>query len=192
MSAVTITLGGKTAAQLGFIFLWRDTELPGAPQTRDKTMVVGGRHGVLDFGADMEPLPFVLDLLIDDGRDFREAARDLNKFIKDGWGRPKVLTLVFSNEPDKTYYVRYHGVLGIDRTSYQRITLPLIATEPFAFGSEVEDDQTITTSPANLNYSVVSGINVPILIILDNEGANTITGFSFKTFEEIFDVVPTP
>ncbi|GAG47537.1 unnamed protein product, partial [marine sediment metagenome] len=46
------TLGGVTDTTLG-IQLLADYDDPAAPDTRDRTMEIPGRHGVWDFGAVM-------------------------------------------------------------------------------------------------------------------------------------------
>lgn len=89
--------------------------------------------------------------------------------------------------------VRYSGSHDLDTeaaTARRWFMLPLIAPDPHAFGEEVEVEYLIEDSPVSPWYEVESGLNVPITIILDNEGLNTLHGFSFKTFEEIFDWTP--
>jgi phage-related protein len=184
------TLGGKTAAELGVELITSDTALKGNAPTRDYFMPTPGRHGIYDYGADLGPLPIVLDCLVVTPTLWKTVIRELNTHLHDGWGHPRVLPLVFDEEPTKTYYVRYSGSSDLGkfmRPNFQRFTLPLIATEPYAFGDEALVEYTVTASPSDLWYVVESGLNVPLTIILDNEGANTINGFSFKTFDEIFD-----
>jgi len=187
---MSFTLGGKTAAELN-IQLLEDTQIPMLPDTVDRTVAIGGRHGLHDFGADMGPRLIELDCVFtgtDDDEELQEEVRKLAAHLVDNWGRPKTLELIFDRETDKTWFVRYAGSLPIKRIIYHAkgfFTLPLIAYEPFAFGAEVEVAYDITLSPEDLWYVVTSGLNVPLTIILDNEGGNTIAGFSFKTFNEL-------
>ncbi len=189
---MSFTLGGKTAAELN-IQLLEDTQIPMLPDTVDRTAAIGGRHGRHDFGADMGPRLIELECVFtgtDTDEDLQAAVRNLASFLVDNWGKPKTLELIFDRETDKSWFVRYAGNLPIKRIMYHAkgfFTLPLIAYEPFAFGEEVEVEYDIISSPEDFWYMVESGLNIPITIILDNEGANTIAGFSFKTFEEIFN-----
>ena len=188
-----ITLGGKTDAELGFTVMSPNTLRPNLPDTRDYTTVISGRHGAYDFGADLGPRAFLLNCWFNedlDDEDIETAVIALNAHLLDNWGKPKTLELIFDWQPTRHYDVRYSGKLAIDTSeamARRKFTLPLIAFDPHAFGEEEEVEYLIEDSPVSLWYTVASGLNVPITIILDNEGLNTIEGFSFKTFDDIFD-----
>lgn len=188
------TLGGKTAAELGLELLEQNTILPGTAPTRDRTVVISGRHGEHDFGAVLGPVEFHLDCLtLEIVPDFRATIRSLNDFLFDNQGKPKTLALEFSNEAGRVYFVRYRGKLEIDKSSgpvYRRVMIPLWSKNPFAFGDVEEVEVQITTSPIMIPIDVDSGINVPLTLIFDNEGATTLNGFSFKTYDEIQDWRP--
>lgn len=185
------TLGGKTAAELGLELMDNNTELPGTPGTRDRTVTISGKHGDHDFGATLEPIPFVLDCLtIESATDIREVIRGINAHILDDWGRPKTLTLIFDNEPDKLYYVRYSGKIDIDKSTgpiYHRLTLRFTAFDPHAYGAELAIEEIITTASKTITKDVETGVNAPLTMIFDNTGAKTIPGFSFKTFTTLVD-----
>ena len=191
-----ITLGGKTDTELGFRVLGLDTVIPNLPETRDYLTTIAGRHGSYDFGADLSARGFLLNCYFEEELDHAQiqaAVLALNAHLLDNWGKPKTMELVFDWDDDKHYNVRYSGGVGVDTAqalARRKFTLPLIAFEPFAFSDEVEVEYDITDSPVSLWYTVESGLNVPITIILDNEGLNTLHGFSFKTFEDIFDWTP--
>lgn len=191
-----ITLGGKTDTELGIVVLSSQTLIPNLPDTRDYTTVIAGRHGAYDFGADLGPRLFMFSCWLNedlDDEDIQTALTALNAHLLDNWGKPKTLELIFDYQTDRHYNVRYSGAQAIDTgrgMARRKFTLPLIAFEPFAFSDEVEVEYDITDSPVSPWYTVVSGLNVPITIILDNEGLNTLHGFSFKTFEDIFDWTP--
>jgi len=188
-----ITLGGKTETELGFKILSSNTLTPGLPDTRDYTIAIAGRHGAYDFGADLQPKGFLFNCWFPLGLDsaaIEAAILALNAHLLDNWGKPLTLELVFDWQTDKHYNVRYSGGQGIDTgqaMARRKFTLPLIAFDPHAFGEEIEVEYLLEDSPVSPWYEVVSGLNVPITIILDNEGLNTLNGFSFKTFEEILD-----
>jgi phage-related protein len=187
------TLGGKTNSQLGFEVLKYETKQPGLPDTRDRLMYLGGRHGAYDFGADLRPQVFFFHsyfITAVTPAEIQTALRALSVHLLDAWGRPKRLSLVFDAEPDKTYFVRYSGSFAIDDTASmnrRRFTLPLLAPEPYAYGSAESEVDTLTVSPDENTYEIISQLNVPLTIIMDNIGANTVSGFSFKTYDIIFD-----
>lgn len=188
-----ITLGGLTNDELGFKVLKVDTMQPALPATRDYLTEISGRHGSYDFGADLSARVYLLSCYFPAAvtpAEIQAAIRVLNAHLLDAWGKPETMTLYFDAEPDKYYNVRYSGSQTIDTSAAmarRQFTLPLVAFDPHAYAAEVEDEDDITTSPQALNYTVVSGLNVPLTIILDNEGAGTIAGFTFKTYDEIFD-----
>lgn len=179
--------------EMGFKVLKSDTLIPNLPDTRDYTAVIAGRHGAYDFGSDLAPRGFLLNCWISEDIDhtaIEAAILALNAHLLDSWGRPRTLELVFDWQTDKHYDVRYSGGQGIDTgqaMARRKFTLPLIAFDPHAFGEEIEVEYLLEDSPVSPWYDVVSGLNVPITIILDNEGLNTLSGFSFKTFDDIFD-----
>ena len=191
-----ITLGGKTNTELGFEIRSEGTLIAALPATRDYRCDIAGRHGSYDFGADLQPKLFLFNCWLSetlDLEDIDDAITTLNAHLLDNWGKPKTLELIFDYQTDRHYNVRYSGAQAIDTgrgMARRKFTLPLIAFEPFAFSDEVEVEYDITDSPVSPWYTVVSGLNVPITIILDNEGLNTLHGFSFKTFEDIFDWTP--
>lgn len=192
---MSFTLGGKTAEQLK-IMLLEDTQIPVLPETRDMTQVIPGRNGVYDFGADLGPRYIDLDCgfideVLDSDDKLQVAVMDLAEHLVDAWGKPRELELVFDRLPDKTFFVRYAGNLPIERTLYHAkgfFTLPLTAFDPYAYGDEVDDGRTITDGLASEVYEVDTAVNVPVTLIIENEGTNILHGFSFKTFDEIFDV----
>lgn len=189
-----VVSGYLTEAQLGFTVLYYDTLKPMLPPTRDKLSVIGGKHGAWDYGAEMQPMGFVFYCYFHDDvthTEIQAAIRTLNAYLLDGYGRPVTHELIFDTEPDKRYYVRYSGEAGVDTGNMQRrkFSLPLVAFDPVAYGEEVNHDDNVTLSPTTLNYTVTSGLNVYPIITIDNDGLNTIAGFSFVTTEDIFDYV---
>ncbi len=182
----------KTDTALGFAVVNPETDLPGLPEVYEAGVPVAGRHGVYDFGGRMEPVVFQFRCVlngVDSQAEVKAALREINSFLLDGWGYPKKLQLIFDHETDKRYFVRYGG--NAQRISiepgYRRLfILPLIAHDPVAYGDEVEVERQITLSPRNETVTVTSGLNVPLTMILDNEGGN-INGFSFKTFELVLE-----
>lgn len=164
---MSITLGGKRASELQIAVLI-DSQEPALPSTRDRTLEIPGRHGVYDFGADLGPRLFELSCKIvkDTPYALQLAVRNLAAHLLDGSGRPRTLELIFDEEPDKVYYVRYSGSLSIQRlVGLGRFTLPLMAFDPFAYS--LNDVSTIR---------VDSGISVDSDISVDSTYDFTIIG----------------
>ena len=115
----SFTLGGKRAEELGLLYLKRETEKLLLPGTRDKTVSVPGRHGVYDFGADLDARTFTLvcAIVAKTSAELEAIVRTLSGHLLYSNGSPKLLSLVFDEEPDREYFV----VLG--STAIRRIII---------------------------------------------------------------------
>jgi len=159
------------------------------PDTRDITVTVPGVHGAYDFGASMDVRMFNLRCVMQGARTSTELQNKIRRFVKhlvDINGHPRTLSLVFDEEPDKTYFVRYSGSLPLEQVvTLGFFTLPLMAADPHAYGQRNEIAQMVETSPDIIN--IVSNGNVSTLpvMVLHNEGDNTIHGFKIRWFEPI-------
>jgi len=121
------------------------------------------------------------------------AVKALNAHLFNNWGRPATHALVLAWATDRHYDVRYAGRTEVDVTmamNRRRFILPLVAFDPLAYGEQQQQEDEITASPQTIEYDIDSGINVEPTIILDNAGAAAIEGFTFKTYDEIFDWTP--
>ena len=184
---MSFTLGEKTAGELK-IKLLEDTAIPILSDTRDRTITVPGRAGAYDFGADQGPRFFDLDCgfvdeVLGTDSELQQAVRDLASHLCDNDGTPRDLSLVFNREPGKTWTVRYAGSLPIERTIYHAkgfFTLPLVAYDPYAYGEEKETEATITTSPGELSVEVEGNVSTPAVIVITNQGSNTLNGFAIR------------
>lgn len=137
---MSFVLGGKTAEELGLVLL-KTTDWVFAPETRDRTKAIPGRHGAYYFGADLGPLPIPLDVELiksTNRQELEEYIRELKAHLFDIYARPKELELRFDNEPDKYYLVHYSGSANIRKlVATGTFTLPFMAYEnPFAIGDE--------------------------------------------------------
>lgn len=132
---MSIKLGGKTPNDLGFKVLI-DTIEPGLPETRDKTIVIPGRHGLYDFGADLGERRFELPcaMITKDATELQKKIRAFAAHLVDAYGRPKTLDFIIDTEPEKVYKVRYAGSLNPKRLAgLGHFTLPLVAYDPFSY-----------------------------------------------------------
>jgi hypothetical protein len=194
ISLYSVSGGTKTETDFGFTVLKADTIITSLAATRDRLSEIAGKHGSYDYGADLQPVAFMLHCYFTSDTTnaaIQTAIRTLNAYLLDGWGEPVALTLTFDYETDKYYNVRYSGTHTIDTSAgmnRREFTLPLVAYDPIAYATTgVTDEDEITTSPQELVYSVTTGINVPVQITLTNNTGADIDGFSFLTFDTIFD-----
>lgn len=128
-------LGGKTFDELGLVLL-KTTQIPILPSTRDRTVQIPGRAGVYDFGSDIGPRQFNLECAIKAAtrQELFEKVRALAAHLIDTDGKPRTLELIFDDEPDRYYSVKYSGGVSMERiVSVGRFTLQLMATDPFAY-----------------------------------------------------------
>jgi phage-related protein len=187
-------LGGKTARELGITML-RTSRRAALSQTRDKTLVIPGRHGEYDFGSDMGPKVFELDCSINTRNSYmlQQAVRNLARHLMEGTGRSRVMDLILDLEPDLVYKVRLTGDLPIDRASgLGKFTLKLTAFDPLAsfryaageidVDSDISVDSYINVDQSPYVFNVTSAKSVIIENIGDVEARPliTVTG-SFST-----------
>lgn len=177
------TLSDKTDVQLGIQLLSGYSE-PIAPSTRDKTVVIPGRHGEYDFGADLGSRPFKLPCEFVDATTREElqiAVRALAAHLVDNDANPRDLALSFDKEPAKFTTVRLQKALDIKRIiAHGTFTLRLYAADPFAYGEEKEVEEIVTTVIAEIEATNDGTISTSPVITIKNNGGNTIHSFSLE------------
>jgi len=133
-----LTLDGVTPKELG-MGVFRKTQRPILSSTVDNIVTVPGMHGAYDFGATMGPKPFELEcaFITRNHIELQQRVSALAAFLLDGDGRPRTMPIVFANQPDRHYMVRYVGSLDIDRIGGLGVfNLPFTAYDPFAYSKE--------------------------------------------------------
>jgi phage-related protein len=128
-----ITLDGHTLDYFGLIPL-KGHDNP-TPATRDKSLVIPGKHGAWDFGADMDIIQFNFPMAFneEDRIAVQSRIRAFTAFLFDAYGRPRTFKLIFDYEPDKFYMVRYSGQMKPERLfGLGTFDLPLTAFDPIA------------------------------------------------------------
>lgn len=209
-----ITLDGKTDKELGIRIL-ESYEHP-EPSTRDITVEIPGRHGEYDFGADLSSLVFNFPVLLEPQLDkyaLSQKIKDIKKILLDPYGKPRMIKLVFDEEPDKFYMVRYSGSYNINKLlNFAQFELPLKAFDPFkkfvVNTDEIKLDSDIPvlsdiTIGAEYSYTITSSqvlniINDGSLVVrpkvLINGSANSLTlsingeSFSFGSVNSSIEV----
>jgi predicted phage tail component-like protein len=133
-----LTLDGRTPKSLG-MGVFRRTQRPILSSTVDTIVTVPGMHGAYDFGATMGPKQFELEcaFFTKNHIELQQRVSALADFLLDGNGRPRLMRIIFANQPDRFYTVRYSGDLNIDRISgLGTFTLPFTAYDPWAYAKE--------------------------------------------------------
>ncbi len=192
MATFTLTKNGVayTSATLG-ITLLKSNSRPFIAGTRERSGTVPGRHGKLNYGADLDGLVFSLSCVFAGATsqaDLRDLGQTLAGILLDGeTGRPAQLELGFSDMPGLTWAVVYSGDLDVSMIGPKvgQFTLELSAYDPFAREVEDETEATITTSPGSLTVTNSGNVPAPARYILKNTGAATIHGFTLTRVKEV-------
>jgi predicted phage tail component-like protein len=153
-------LGDKTFDELGLIFL-RDYYHPIAPDTRDRSVEIPGRHGAYDFGADLSVRNISIPCAIkgDDRTALQQTVRALVKHLFDSNGKPKTMQLILDDEPDKMYMVRFSGGLPIERiVNIGKFTLPLTAFDPYAYHTVSTEEITMDSDASVMSEVLLDSV----------------------------------
>jgi len=176
-SDAVLTLDGLTPKELG-MGVFRKTQRPILSSTVDNTVTVPYMHGAYDFGAHMGPKPFTLEcaFIARNHMELQERVSTLAAFLLDGDGRPKTMVIVFANQPDRQYTVRYSGDLQIDRIAgLGTFTLPFTAYDPFAYSTWESDELNVDSlvsvdSDIYVDTGYTFSVNSPQSITIYNYG----------------------
>lgn len=190
------------------LILERGHENPLAVGTRDRITYIPGLHGAIDYGADLEPIPFNLPMgFVRSSRvDIQSTVRKIKSLLLDGSGKPKTFKLKFGYEPDKYYNVRYSGNIPIERLlgKIGEFNLPLICfdgyaqsvvknnevtwgsnlltfTAPYMFGHKGDGAKTFTAS--GTTNITVTGNDLRPVINVSGSGTNVKISWNGKTME---------
>lgn len=143
LSESSVSINGVRLADFG-VHLLADSEEPALPQTRDKTLVIPGRHGEYNFGSYFGARELNLSCGFNNQATLADAQRlirELNTMLLDEYGRPKEVELVYDYEPDKFYKAQLSGAVPINRISRAgTFVLPMKASDPFAYSRVYADE----------------------------------------------------
>jgi len=108
----------------------RDSRFELLPGTRDYFEEVPGRHGEIDFGAELQARILELHCAIEVSPSEWPAKRiELAGYLNPLLGTQ---TLTFADEPGKVYHVRYAGKINVTKYPYAReFTIPFRMCDPF-------------------------------------------------------------
>ncbi len=185
----TFDLGGSSNVDLDIMLLTSDRRA--LPTTDDRISEVPGQIGAHDSGGDLGALEFNLECRFTGTALTEEAlqndVRNLTDHLTDKDGEPRTITLSFQDETDKSWDVRYSGN-GIDvgrgiGSGRGEFTLPLIAPDPRAYGSQSTVTTTTTTAPHTMSVTNDGNVKTPLEITIENNGTNPVSGITL-TVEE--------
>lgn len=118
------------------VLVSRDSRYELLPATRDSTDEIPGRHGEFDFGSEFKPRYIELHVNTGEGYAPLEKAQLQRLFAKYLDPTKGAKTLIFSDDIEKTYRVKYSG--QIDLTQYAtwfEFTIPFKMSDPIIYGS---------------------------------------------------------
>ncbi|GIO63583.1 phage tail domain-containing protein [Paenibacillus cineris] len=175
-----IWLDGKSNVELGF-YVQGTSKRPGLPSTVDRTLVVPGRNGLWDYGADLSSRSFEYECAFIERDSFalQQRVQALATLLLDSYGKPRTIELRMRERPGQYFTVRYVGSFDIERIiGLGTFTLPLTAFDPFARDAEKIEEQTITTVPTQISVQSLGNVRTEPIITITNTGTTTLTSFT--------------
>jgi predicted phage tail component-like protein len=178
MRGVVALLDGMSPQEMGLKTL-RESQRPILPPTVDRSYTVPYMHGAYDFGADLAPLPLVLECAFNERNPYQLQRRisALSEFLLDGDGSPRTVPLIFELLPDRHYMVRYSGQLPINRAAgLGKFSLPFTAFDPYAYSIFDSDDINVDTpilvdTAISLDAAYNFAVNGPVTLSIENYGS---------------------
>lgn len=106
------------------------------PSTRDNAEEIPGRHGEIDFGTEFKAKMMELRVATDEGNSPLEKAHLQRLFAKYLDPTKGHKTLIFSDDIEKSYMVKYSGKIDItNHASWFEFVIPFKMSNPFVLGS---------------------------------------------------------
>lgn len=183
--AHNFTLGGKTNEELNISML--NSPRQALPEVMGKVEETHNRPGSYDYGGDYGELKINLECYFTRAgheENLQEDIRALTDHLTDVDGKPREMSLVFPEEPNLSYTVRYDGgglEVGRGLSDNQgEFTLTLIAVDPRAKGTRESTSKTITSSPGEIEVENNGNVKTPVVLKITNEGSSAISGIEIN------------
>lgn len=126
------------------------------PSTRDKTLVIPGKHGTWDFGSEVENriFNFPLAFVESDNSILQKRIRNFVSFLFDPKGKPRIIKLVFDYEPEIYYSVKFSGQISPQRLfGLGKFEIQMVAHDPVAYAEQTyKQDFVITDIQYDAGY----------------------------------------
>lgn len=118
------------------VLVTRDSRYELLPATRDYVEEIPGRHGEMDFGTEFKAKMLELHVATDEGLEPLEKAHLQRMFAKYLDPTKGAKTLIFSDDVEKTYMVKYSGKIDLrPNATWFDFVLPFKMSDPFIIGS---------------------------------------------------------
>lgn len=118
------------------VLVTNDSRYELLPATRDMTEEIPGRHGEINFGTEFKAKMLELHVATDEGLEPLEKARLQRLFAKYLDPTKGAKTLIFSDDIEKTYMVKYSGKIDLrPNATWFDFVLPFKMSDPFIIGS---------------------------------------------------------
>lgn len=118
------------------VLVTRDSRYELLPATRDYVEEIPGRHGEMDFGTEFKAKMLELHVATDEGYEPLEKAHLQRLFAKYLDPTKDVKTLMFSDDIEKTYMVKYSGKIDLtEQPTWLEFVIPFKMTDPFIVSS---------------------------------------------------------
>jgi predicted phage tail component-like protein len=131
------------------------------PETKDRTLSIPEKDGLLYFGSDLGAREFNIPMIVipqDNRAEVQVKIREFAAFMFDGYGKPKKIKLIFDYESDKFYYVRFSGRVVPDRLyRMAEFDLPIVAYDPYAYSIITNNEVTWGSTLVTFNSSFLMG-----------------------------------
>ena len=175
------TIDGVSNSTLSFYVLdgWGRQMLPG---TRDRTAEIPGKDGDYWFASDLTQRAFNIPgyIVATSESDLNSKIRAQARKFVDANGKPRNISLIFTDEPLLTYTVRFNSGVDFSRwisNTRGRFEIPLVADDPYAYEAEQTDEATITTSGGTMVVTGSGTVSTPAILTITNNGVDPIAGF---------------
>lgn len=149
---------------LGVLVL-QDSRQELLPSTRDNTEEIPGRHGEIDFGTEFKARILELHVATPEGLSPIEKSQLQRLFAKYLDPTKGAKPLVFSDDLEKTYIVKYAGKIDITQyPTWFEFTIPFKMSDPFIIGSfeKVQIGSGTLTNNGTFETPVVIEITGPV------------------------------
>lgn len=124
---------------LGLVVL-RDSRADLFPRLKERVQEIPGRHGEIYFGNRLEPRLIELSVVIQEEfsslQEREQKKREIARYLNPTHG---VKVLVFADEPEKQYFVKYSGSIDVTQyASWFEFTIPFKCSDPYIYSTAEE------------------------------------------------------
>ncbi len=186
MSGVDLYVNENRILEPLNLVVLEDSRIDLLPSVKLITEEIPGRHGDIFFGS--KYLPRLLELRVAVDQEFSFEERETKKREIAGYLNPTkgAKVLVFADDPERQYFVKFTGSIDVTvRPSWFEFTIPFKCSDPYLYSAEKEEEGLAETSPLSMDVVVAGSQDSLPVLMLENEGVNTISGFKIRRFFEI-------